>query len=176
MPSSGKSSRQTVRNSAKHLRFRFRRHHQQCPDSRIWKSPRILFQGQCETEGSYQRLSSRSNHPLELRSDASSLLSVGPGLVQYVPTIGPSYTGRETAMLDHVMLETHSLAYIAVHQFRQSGSWKVTDEQLVEHMSVVVSAAVKINKGTLFCEIQIQSSFTDTRDSSSLHHDWLCSH
>jgi hypothetical protein len=133
MPSSGKSSGQTVRNSAKHLRFRFRRHHQQCPDSRIWKSPRILFQGQCETEGSYQRLSSRSNHPLELRSDASSLLSVGPGLVQYVPTIGPSYTGRETAMLDHVMLETHSLAYIAVHQFRQSGSWKYfhpTDRQL----------------------------------------------
>lgn len=80
MPSSGKSSGQTVRNSAKHLRFRFRRHHQQCPDSRIWKSPRILFQGQCETEGSYQRLSSRSNHPQELRSDASSLSPVGPGL------------------------------------------------------------------------------------------------
>jgi hypothetical protein len=79
MPSSGKSSGQTVRNSAKHLRSRFRRHHQQCPDSRIWKSPRILFQGQCETEESYQRLSFRSNHPLELRSDASSLLFVGPG-------------------------------------------------------------------------------------------------
>jgi hypothetical protein len=62
--------------------------------------------------------------------------------VQYVPTIGPSYTGRETAMLDHVMLETHSLAYIAVHQFRQSGSWKYfhpTDRQLRRSSTSVIN-------------------------------------
>lgn len=81
----------------------------QCPRGQI------IFARVPSKEVSEKHKGVRMVQPTTLAATAAA-----PQKNQYVPTIGLSYTGRETALLDHIMLEAHSLAYVAVHQFRQS--------------------------------------------------------